>query len=165
MTNKVKAYIFSDKLVAEVLMHYDPQEKCRLIFFFLFCLNSLKKSALPTRCWATPKRRNFTTDMENKACGKAAGVALEWMTSFPTSLEVDSLDLWVATEVAPGMGVEGEAKTWFTHSSMSSSFSLFPHTYCTSRSLSTSQQGPEAFCKKSGHLLPLYAWSGLQWQL
>lgn len=65
------------------------------------------------------------TDMENRACGKAAGVALEWMTSFPTSLAVDSLDLWVATEVAPGTGVEGEAKTWFTPSSMSSSFSLF----------------------------------------
>lgn len=55
------------------------------------------------------------TVMENRACGKVVDVALGWMTSSPTSLVVDSLDLWVATGVAPGMGVEGEEKTWFTH--------------------------------------------------
>lgn len=55
-------------------------------------------------------------DMENRACGKVAVAALGWMTSSLTSLVVvDSLDLWVATEVAPGMGAEGEEKTWFTH--------------------------------------------------
>lgn len=57
------------------------------------------------------------TAMENKACGKEAGVDQEWMISSPTSLAVDSLDSWVARGVAPGMGVGGEERTWSIHSS------------------------------------------------
>lgn len=55
--------------------------------------------------------------MENRACGKEVEVAQGWMTSSPTSLVVDSLVSWVARGVAPGMEVEGEEKTWSTHSS------------------------------------------------
>lgn len=55
------------------------------------------------------------TAMENKACGKGAGVALEWMTSSPTSLVVASLTSWVDRAVEPGTEVGGEERTWSIH--------------------------------------------------
>lgn len=95
---------------------------------------SLKKSVLPMRFWPTQKRRNFTTAMENRVCGKVVGVAQGWTTSSPTFLVVDSLDLWVDTGVDPGMEAEGEERTWFTRSSTSQTVwieSLFTYCSCT----------------------------------
>lgn len=54
--------------------------------------------------------------MENKACGKEAGVARGWTISSPTSLAVDSLGSWAARGVALGMEVAGEERTWSIHS-------------------------------------------------
>lgn len=56
------------------------------------------------------------TAMENKAYGKAVGVAPGWTTFSPTSSEVDFSDSWVARGVAPGMEVGGEERTWSIHS-------------------------------------------------
>ena len=87
-----------------------------LILFSVLSNHSLKKSVSPMRCWPTLKRRNFMIAMENKACGKEAGVAQEWTTSSPTSLAVDSLASWVRG-VALGMEAGGEERTWSIHSS------------------------------------------------
>lgn len=57
------------------------------------------------------------TAMESKVCGKEVEVDQGWTISSPTSLGVDSLDSWVARGVVPGTAVEGEERTWFTHSS------------------------------------------------
>lgn len=74
------------------------------------------------------------TAMENRVCGKVVDVAQGWMTSSPTFLVVDSLDLWVDTGVDPGMEGEGEERTWFTHSSTSQTVwieSLYMYCSCT----------------------------------
>lgn len=57
------------------------------------------------------------TAMENKAYGKVEVAALGWMTSFPTSLGVDSLASWVVKGVAHATVGGGEERTWSIHSS------------------------------------------------
>lgn len=143
MTNKVKGQIFSDKLVAEVLIRIDP------LFFPFSVPQQFKEISFAYEVLSNPEKKELYDRYGEQGLREGGGCGPGMDDIFSHIFGGGLFGFMGGHGSRSRNGGRRRGEDMVHPLKYELTLQPFLHTYCNFTSLLTSQQGPEAVCKMS----------------